>query len=99
VVYFLSGFNMVIRFRPGHLKTKPDALTHWPDLYPEGEEKPYDSDNSKYLCWSVNNVGFVRINQRILVPESKDLWLCILQSFHNHPVSGHFCVNKILSVI
>jgi RNase H-like domain found in reverse transcriptase len=52
---FLSGFNMVIRFCPGRLKTKPDALTHRPDLYPEGEEKPYDSDNSKYLCWSVNN--------------------------------------------
>jgi RNase H-like domain found in reverse transcriptase len=29
---FLSEFNMVIRFRPGHLRTKPDALTHWPDL-------------------------------------------------------------------
>jgi hypothetical protein len=38
---FLPGFNMVIRFRPGHLGTKPDALTCWPDLYPKGEEKPY----------------------------------------------------------
>jgi RNase H-like domain found in reverse transcriptase len=25
---FLSRFNMVIRFRPGRLGTKPDALTH-----------------------------------------------------------------------
>jgi hypothetical protein len=58
-----------------------------------------DSDNSKYLCWSVDNVGFVRIDQRILVPESGDLWLCVLQSFHDHPVSGHFGVNKTLSVI
>jgi hypothetical protein len=58
-----------------------------------------DSNNSKYLHWSVDDVGFVRIDQRILVPESRDLWLCVLQSFHDHPVSGHFGVNKTLSVI
>jgi hypothetical protein len=52
-----------------------------------------DSNNSKYLCWSVDDVGFVWINQRILVPESGDLWLRILQSFHDHPVSGNFGVN------
>jgi RNase H-like domain found in reverse transcriptase len=34
---FLSGFNMVIRFHPGRLGTKPDALTRRPDLYPKGE--------------------------------------------------------------
>jgi Integrase zinc binding domain len=151
---------MVIRFRPGHLGTKPNALTRWPDLYPKGEGKPYgtvnpqncrpvfsstqlsaslratamlpvalcgiitmdieelqkdilaaydtdpavqsfhaDSDNSKYLRWSVDDVGFVWIDQRILVPESGDLWLRVLQSFHDHPVSGHFVVNKTLSVI
>jgi hypothetical protein len=58
-----------------------------------------DPDNSKYLCWSVDNVGFVWIDQRILVPESGDLRLRILQSFHDHPVSRHFGVNKTLSVI
>jgi hypothetical protein len=42
---FLFGFNIVIRFYPGHLRTKPDALTWWPDLYPEGEEKPYGTVN------------------------------------------------------
>jgi Integrase zinc binding domain/Integrase core domain len=44
-------------------------------------------------------VGFIWIDQRILVPESRDLQLCILQSFHDHPISGHFGVNKTLSVI
>jgi hypothetical protein len=58
-----------------------------------------DSDNSKYLCWSVDSVGFIWINQQIIVSESRDLWLCILQSFHDHSVSGHFSVNKTLSVI
>jgi hypothetical protein len=37
-----------------------------------------DSDNSKYLCWSVDNVEFVWIDQQILVPESGDLQLHIL---------------------
>jgi hypothetical protein len=32
-----------------------------------------DSDNSKYSCWSVDNVGFVWIDQQILVPDSGDL--------------------------
>jgi hypothetical protein len=58
-----------------------------------------DSDNSKYSHWSVDNVGFIWIDQQILVPESGDLWLHILQSFHDYPVSGHFGVNKTLSVI
>jgi Integrase zinc binding domain len=57
------------------------------------------SNNSKYLCWFVDNVGFVWIDEWILVPESGDLWLCVLQSFHDHPVSGHFGVNKTLLVI
>jgi hypothetical protein len=42
---FLSGFNMVVRFHPGRLRAKPDALTHRPDLYPKGEGKPYGTVN------------------------------------------------------
>jgi RNase H-like domain found in reverse transcriptase len=136
---FLSRFNVVIRFCPGCLRTKPDALTCWPDLYPKGEGKSYgtvnpqnchpvfsstqlstslqatamlpvalhgvvamdieelqkdiltaydtdpavqsfcaDSNNSKYLHWSVDDVGFIRIDQWILVPNSRDLWLHVL---------------------
>jgi hypothetical protein len=58
-----------------------------------------DSDNSKYSHWSVDDVGFIQIDQWILVPDSGDLWLRVLQSFYDHPVSGHFGVNKTLSVI
>jgi hypothetical protein len=58
-----------------------------------------DSDNSKYSCWSVVNVGFVQIDQQILVSDYGNFWLCVLQSFHGHPVSRHFGVNKTLSVI
>jgi Integrase zinc binding domain len=58
-----------------------------------------DSNNSKYSRWSVDDVGFVRIDQRILVPEFGDLQLHVLQSFHDHPVSGHYGVNKTFLVI
>jgi RNase H-like domain found in reverse transcriptase len=47
---FLSRFNMVIRFHPGCLRTKPDALNHWPDLYPKGEGKPYGTVNPQNCC-------------------------------------------------
>ena len=33
---YLSQFNLVIRFRPGRLGTKPDALTRRWDVYPKG---------------------------------------------------------------
>jgi len=42
---FLSTFNFTIRFRPGKLGAKPDALTRRPDVYPKGGEKDYSSVN------------------------------------------------------
>jgi len=42
---FLSTFNFTIRFRPGKLGAKPDALTRRPDVYPKGGEKDYLSVN------------------------------------------------------
>jgi RNase H-like domain found in reverse transcriptase len=51
---FLSGFNMVIRFCPGHLGTKPDALARCPDLYPKGEGKPYGTVNPQNCCPLLN---------------------------------------------
>jgi hypothetical protein len=41
---------MVIRFHPGHLRTKPNALTHCPDLYPKREGKPYGTVNPQSCC-------------------------------------------------
>jgi hypothetical protein len=75
-----------------------DILTAY-DTDPAVQSFRADPNNSKYSHWSVDNVGFVQIDQRILVPESGDLRLCVLQSFYDHPVSGHFGVNKTLSVI
>jgi len=38
---YLSRFNLVIRFRPGKLGTKPDALTRRWDVYPKGGNSDY----------------------------------------------------------
>jgi len=42
---YLSQFNLVIRFRPGRLGTKPDALTRRWDIYPKGGDNGYASVN------------------------------------------------------
>jgi len=42
---YLSTFNLTIRFRPGKLGGKPDALTRRPDVYPKGGDEDYSSVN------------------------------------------------------
>ena len=42
---YLSQFNLVIRFRPGRLGTKPDALTRRWDIYPKGGNTGYATVN------------------------------------------------------
>ena len=58
-----------------------------------------DPENARYSWWSTGDVGFIQIDQWIYVPDSRDLWLCVLQSFHDHPILGHYGVNNTLSVI
>ena len=42
---YLSQFDFVIKFRPGRLGTKADALTRRPDVYPKGEDRAYAQAN------------------------------------------------------
>ena len=42
---YLSQFNLVIRFRPGRLGTKPDSLTRRWDVYPKGGNSNYATVN------------------------------------------------------
>src|SRR6202021_2600300 len=42
---FLSQFNLVIRFRPGKLGTKPDSLTRRWDVYPKEGDRDYAKVN------------------------------------------------------
>jgi len=46
---FLSQFNMIIRFRPGRLGTKPDALTRRWDVYPKEGDSDYAKVNPQNL--------------------------------------------------
>jgi hypothetical protein len=46
---YLSQFNMIICFRPGHLGTKPDSLTRRWDVYPKGGNSNYASINPSNL--------------------------------------------------
>ena len=43
---YLSQFNLIIRFCPGHLSTKQDALTRQWDIYPKEENTGYAIVNS-----------------------------------------------------
>ena len=43
---YLSQFNLIIRFRPGHLSTKQDALIRQWDIYPKEENTGYAIVNS-----------------------------------------------------
>ena len=47
---FLSRFNLIIRFHPGQLGTKPNSLTRWWDIYPKGENSDYATINPNNLC-------------------------------------------------
>ena len=42
---YLSQFNLIIRFRPGRLGTKPDSLTRRWDVYPKGGNSDYAKVN------------------------------------------------------
>jgi len=46
---YLSQFNLVIRFCPGHLSTKPDALTRRWDVYPKGGNTGYTECTNQTL--------------------------------------------------
>ena len=58
-----------------------------------------DINNTQYARWSKDTLGFVWIDERIYVPLSGDLHLRVLRSYHDHPVSRHFGINKTLALI
>jgi len=47
---YLSQFNLVICFHPGHLGTKLDALTRRWDIYSKGGDNGYASVNPHNFC-------------------------------------------------
>ena len=66
---YLSQFNMVIRFRPGKLGTKPDVLTRRWDVYPKEGSSDYASINPQNLRPVLTN------EQLALSLHTSTLWL------------------------
>ena len=50
-------------------------------------------------CWSDDDQGLLRYDDRIWVPDSNDLCLRILLNNHNHPIAGHYGQNKTLDLV
>jgi len=69
------------------------------DTDPTAKSYLTDTNDPKYKNWSRDELGYVCINGRIFVPESGLFQLRVLQYHHNHPVSGHFSINKTLALI
>jgi hypothetical protein len=49
--------------------------------------------------WSKDTHGFIRLDRRIYMPDADSLCLHVLQYCHDHPISGHFSINKTLAII
>ena len=154
---FLSQFHLIIRFCPGKLGAKPDALTRCWDVYPKEGDSGYAQVNPQnfqpvftqeqlsaslratYLeypvlravtimdveklhsnilsalpsdpiaqthlkdtsqpWWCVDDAGFLRLNDRIYVPDSDNLRLRVLWYNHDHPLTGHFGQNCTLELL
>ena len=152
----LSQFNLVICFYPGHLGTKPDALTRQQNIYPKRGNNSYALVNPHNFCpvftheqiatslqvtilttltlctatildqnqlhseilavlpsnsfifdhllhlkgyQSKDDTGFLKIDNRLYIPDHTNLCLRVLQYHHNHVPAGHLGQNKILGLI
>jgi len=49
--------------------------------------------------WSKDSAGFLRLDNRMYIPDNTDLRLRVLQYYHNHVLAGHLSQNKTLELI
>jgi len=65
---------------------------------------PFDSSISNYLLhlkehWLKDETGFLRLDNRMYVPDNANLCLRVLQYHHDHVLAGHLGQNKMLELI
>ena len=49
--------------------------------------------------WSVDSDGFLCLDNRIYIPDTNNLCLCLLHFKHDHPLAGHFRQNCTLELL
>ena len=64
---------------------------------------PSDSSISDHLlhpegCWSKDNAEYLRLDNRMYVPDNANLRLQVLQYHHDHVLVGHLGQNKTLEL-
>ena len=65
---------------------------------------PFDSFISDYLLhlegrWLKDEAGFLRLDNRMYIPDNANLHLRVLQYHHDHVLAGHLGQNKMLELI
>ena len=94
---FLLQFNMVIRFWPRKLGTKPNALTHHWDVYPKEGSSDYTSINPQNL-WPIFTDEQLALSLRAttfwlpalhgsLIMDTKQLQADIISSLQSDPTA------------
>ena len=87
---YLSGFNYIVKYRPGKLGTKPDALTRRANVYPKKGDGAYALNNPQNLQTIFHNGQLLSV--QCSSPISPLVSVIIPTPFH----SIHSCIMMFL---
>lgn len=57
------------------------------------------ANDSTQTHWTIGEDDLLRLDDRIYVPDQGDLHLQVLRNHHDHPLAGHFGMNRMLDSI
>ena len=85
---YLHQFDFIIKYRPGKLGEKPDALTRRPDLYPSPGESGYASANPQNFVQLLKDGQLVRTTTENKVLDSSLILDLIREGITTDPTSA-----------